>query len=208
MSEQRQTSTGIWGLVIIGVLALYPVSLGPSCWLSSRFGGEDAVTVAYRPLTPFKDLLNFCWETGCRPQEAFRLEARHVEGERCVFPEKESKGKKKKRVIWLTPAAAKIVKRLVKSFPTGRLFRNEDGNPWHRNNVACRFARLKPKLGRKYSLYHLRHSYCQRALKNGVDPITLAELMGHSSAAMIMKTYHHLGQDKGHMAAAARLAAK
>lgn len=209
----------------------------------------------------FADLLTFCWETGCRPQEVFRLETRHVEETRCVFPESESKGKKRKRVIYLTPVAAEILKRLVARYPEGRLFRNADGKPWHRNNVACRFGRLQQRLAGKvileerdveslaaelkkrkpkktvggievikteadlrrearkklrakmatspkYALYHLRHSYCQRALKNGVDPITLAELMGHSSAAMIMRIYQHLAQDKSHMADAAKRAAK
>ena len=51
MSEQKQPNAGIWSVVIIGALALYPVSLGPSCWLSSRFGGEQIVNVAYRPVT-------------------------------------------------------------------------------------------------------------------------------------------------------------
>jgi hypothetical protein len=30
---------------------MYPASLGPSCWLSSRFGGKKVVTAVYRPLT-------------------------------------------------------------------------------------------------------------------------------------------------------------
>ena len=222
---------------------------------------EFAKIMSHATDAAFKDLLTFCWETGCRPQEVFRLEARHVEETRCVFPESESKGKKKKRVIYLTPVAGEILKRLAARHPEGRLFRNADGKPWHRNNVACRFGRLQHRLagkitlekrevealaaelkkqkptklvggievtktdsdlrrearkklraklatGPKFALYHLRHSYCQRALKNGVDPITLAELMGHSSAAMIMRIYQHLAQDKSHMLEAARRAAK
>ena len=51
MSDQKHPTAGIWGLVIVGALVLYPASLGPSCWLSSRFGGAKSVTVAYRPLT-------------------------------------------------------------------------------------------------------------------------------------------------------------
>ena len=51
MTEQKQPNAGIWGLVIVGVLVLYPVSLGPACWLSSRLGGEEVVTAVYRPLT-------------------------------------------------------------------------------------------------------------------------------------------------------------
>jgi integrase len=152
----------------------------------------------------FKDLLMFVWETGCRPQEAYRLESRHLDGDRCVFPEKESKGKKRKRVIYLTPVAKEIVTRLDRG---GHVFLNADGQPWRRNNVACRFVRMKKKLGRHLCLYNLRHSYCQRALKNGVDPITLSELMGHSSAAMVMKIYQHLGQDTKHMVQAAQKAA-
>lgn len=45
----------------------------------------------------FRDLLTFCWETGCRPQEAFALESRHVElsRERCIFqsPNRRESGK-------------------------------------------------------------------------------------------------------------------
>jgi len=50
---------------------------------------------------PFRDLLEFAWETGCRPQEAKRLEARHVDLEhhRATFPTLEAKGKRRPRVI-------------------------------------------------------------------------------------------------------------
>ena len=96
----------------------------------------------------FRDLLTFCWETGCRPQEVFRLEARHLDlpQDRCIFPEKESKGKRKKRVIYFTDTSKEIILRLMQQYPDGRLFRNSEGEPWHRNNVACRFARLQHRL--------------------------------------------------------------
>ena len=44
----------------------------------------------------FRDLLIVCWETGCRPQEALRVEGRHVdlEGGCWAFPVDEAKGKK------------------------------------------------------------------------------------------------------------------
>ena len=52
MSDDRKsTGAGTWSLLIIGALLLYPVSLGPACWISSRVGGEKVVTIAYRPLT-------------------------------------------------------------------------------------------------------------------------------------------------------------
>src|SRR5690606_13690672 len=50
-----------------------------------------------------RDLIIVTWETGCRPQESLRVEARHVDllHNRWVFPKSEAKGKKKPRVIYL-----------------------------------------------------------------------------------------------------------
>jgi integrase len=99
----------------------------------------------------FRDVLTFSSETGSRPQEVCRVEARHLDlsHRRIVFPEKESKGKKKKRIIYLNPVAMEIITRLAALNSTGTLFRNQDGNCWHRNNVACRFQRLRGALGRQ-----------------------------------------------------------
>src|SRR5262249_50307881 len=66
---------------------------------------EDfAVIVArYQQGDPFRDLLEFAWHSGCRPQEARQIEARHVhlEAESVVLPPTEAKGKRKARVILL-----------------------------------------------------------------------------------------------------------
>jgi len=50
----------------------------------------------------FTDLLTLAWETGARPQELIRIEARHFDEQRqrIVFPEKEAKGKRHIRVIY------------------------------------------------------------------------------------------------------------
>jgi integrase len=49
----------------------------------------------------FEDILTVAWECGPRPQELIRVEARHVDLERArwVFPVKESKGKRRERVV-------------------------------------------------------------------------------------------------------------
>lgn len=39
----------------------------------------------------FQDFLEFLWYTGCRPQEACRVELRHVRGDKIMFPASESK---------------------------------------------------------------------------------------------------------------------
>jgi len=54
MSE-RKPSAGFWiTVVILAILVLYPLGLGPACWISSRLGaGAHVVSVLYRPITWF-----------------------------------------------------------------------------------------------------------------------------------------------------------
>lgn len=99
----------------------------------------------------FRDLVLTAWETGARPQEITRVEARHVDlkNSRWVFPVKESKGKKRQRIVYLTDTALEITKRLTKEHPTGAIFRNRDGEPWTPFAINCNFLRLQVEMGRQ-----------------------------------------------------------
>ena len=101
----------------------------------------------------FRELLVVTWESGCRPQESLRVEARHVDANhmRWVFPKSESKNKKTVRVVYMTPTAWEIIGRLVVKYPTGPLFRNGNGIPWTTDAVNCAFLRLRERLGRAKS---------------------------------------------------------
>ena len=96
----------------------------------------------------FRDLIIVTWETGCRPQELLRVEARHVDlaNHRWVFPKSESKGKRQPRVVYLPPPAVEITKRRLAQFPTGPLFRNSAGRPWTPDAVNCGFDRLRVRM--------------------------------------------------------------
>lgn len=149
----------------------------------------------------FLDLITVAWETGCRPQEIWRVEARHLDvaSKRWVFPIVEAKGKKKIRVVYLTDNALAICQRLAEQHPTGKLFRNSQGRPWNRHSSSLVFGRMIKHLGKRYALVDLRHSFVQRSLKNGVDPVTLSFLMGHADTSMLAKVYAHLDQDTEHL---------
>ena len=149
----------------------------------------------------FRDLLTVCWETGCRPQEAWRVEARHLDvaGRRWVFPAAESKGKKKIRIVYLTDAALAVCQRLASAHPRGPLFLNSEGVRWTRFAVSLVFGRMVKHLGKKYALVDFRHSFVTRALTGGVDPVTLSFLLGHADTSMLARTYAHLGQEAGHL---------
>lgn len=148
----------------------------------------------------FRDILTIIWLTGCRPPEAARVESRHVKPGLWEFPKKESKGKKKSRVVFLVPQAEALTKKWMERFPDGPIFRNSRGQPWRAGAFSCRFYRLKEKVGRKLNMYAIRHSYAHHALtKGGVDPVVVATLLGHSSTNMIYKVYGHLLKDTDFM---------
>lgn len=156
----------------------------------------------------FRELIEVTWESGCRPQESLRVESRHVDlvNQRWVFPKSESKNKRTVRVVYMTDRAMEIVRRLVAENPTGKLFRNTNGKAWTTSAVECVFKRLKDRLGKKYSLYALRHAWATNALLRGVDPLTVAVLMGHSDPSMLSKVYQHLSLNPAHMLSQAKRA--
>ena len=150
---------------------------------------------------PFRDLLEVCWESGCRPTEARTMEARHVRLDRlCIlFPPDEAKGKKRWRIIRLTPRAAEIIKRRLDGRGDGLVFLNADGKPWTAFAMNCRFCRLKKHTGVKHFAYAWRHGFATRKLLQGHDHLTVAELLGHTDGATLAKVYAHLDQADEHL---------
>ncbi len=143
---------------------------------------------------PFRELMIVMQATGCRPFEARIVEAKHVEGDRWVFPRVNSKGKKYRRVVHVDGEALEIVRRRCEEFPTGPIFRNRYKKPWTKNAVSCRCKRLSKKLKFPVFAYALRHSFCTDLLTSGVDSTAVADLMGHRDKSMIGRVYSHLDQ--------------
>ena len=150
---------------------------------------------------PFKDLIYLAWDTGMRPQELVRVEARHWNSKDQIItiPASEAKGKRRPRFVYVaTDRSAKILDCRSQQNPTGAVLRNTMGVPWCKNSLSNAFARLRAK-GIDTHLGAFRKGYCTHALQNGVDPVTLSKLMGHSDLTMIMKVYAQVHQDKEFM---------
>lgn len=146
-----------------------------------------------------RDLFTLAWETGARPQELRVIERRHcdLKNSRLLIPREEAKGRKRERVIYLSPMAQQIVQRLWDSHSSGPLLRNADGGPWTAYSINCRLSRIKTKLGIKTAcLYGYRHGFAHRALDRGVDSLTVATLMGHVDTKMLAVVYGHVDQNK------------
>jgi len=156
----------------------------------------------------FLDIITILRETGCRPQEARWVEARHFDRkERCwVIPWAEAKGEKEERVVHLNKKAFEITQRLALKWPKGPIFRDTNGNPWTRGPLNSRCFRLRPKLGFHVCPYTIRHVFATEAIMRGVDLITLAKLMGHKDLRMLEKVYSKVHKRGDHLREALRKA--
>jgi integrase len=150
----------------------------------------------------FKELITVMFATGARPQEMRMIAARHYEPDltRIVLLREESKGKKRRRVIYLDEVSRDIVERLVRTFSRGPLFRNSRGRPWTSDALSARFRRLRAKLGMpQLCAYTLRHSYAHWQLTAGTDSHIVSKLLGHSDGRMLETRYGHIDRDVAFM---------
>ena len=158
---------------------------------------EQIKEAASRPVV---DLLDFLYLTGCRPLEARTLDARHLHGDLAIFPADESKGERDSRVIYLVEAAREIVDRLRAKHPAGVLFRNSRGKSWTKNALVLRLTKISEKVGFRVIAYGIRHSFATNALtEGGVDPISVAHLMGHRDPTMVSRVYSHIARNPNYL---------
>ncbi|MGN6136611.1 MAG: tyrosine-type recombinase/integrase, partial [Aureliella sp.] len=116
------------------------------------------------------ELCRVAFETGARPQEILRVEARHFDEKnaRWILPPSEAKGKQKPRIVYLSPYALEVTRKLVARYPEGKLFRNTRGKAWTTDAVNCGFLRTQIRMGQ------------DRIKKDGQDLDTLVQKLMQS----------------------------
>lgn len=183
-----------------GYIASNPIRLIRKPHARSR-GAESVITdevhqrlydAASSTLRPMLTLLR---ETGARPSELARLTAADVDlvNSVAVLSEHKSAGKTgKPRLIFLSPEAVAVLRKLINAHPSGPLLRNVRGTAWTKDAIVLVFKRLSEKAGVKATSYGYRHSFATSALAKGVPDATVAALLGHSSTAMLHRHYSHL----------------
>jgi integrase len=141
----------------------------------------------------FRDLIVTAWETGARPQEITRVEARNVDlkNSRWFWPKGKAPKGKDERSIYLSETALAITKRLMLEHPTGAIFRNVDEEPWTSFATNCSFLRLQAAMGRqdieisnKAIASHLKVMQKRRKEK-GKNPLPDGDLRWQAKKALI-----------------------
>jgi integrase len=152
--------------------------------------------------------IRVCIHTGARPMIEFgRLEKRHVQVDEhgnmtWHFPANEAKVRSKPRIIQVPRCIKPLVEAAMKKHPTGKLFRNDKGEPWGDKEMKNVFAKLRQKLIRKKVpieptdvMYTCRHTFAKRQLggywtDKPVSIEVLAGLMGNTPKVC----WEHYGQ--------------
>jgi integrase len=161
----------------------------------------------------FADLLRFLHGTGCRPSEAYHVEARYYQPkEKCVvypghpgpddFAWKNARKSGKDRVIFLTDELAEIVERRIKERPTGPIFQSRHGRRWCQEAVSVnlRWYAKRLEISPPPTAYGFRHTYATNWLLSGGSIKVLADLIG-TSVSMIERHYGHIMVDKNRVRA-------
>jgi integrase len=141
---------------------------------------------------PLRDVVKFLYHTGCRPQELRTIESRWITGPKIIMPLAESKGHKKRRVIYLDSMAMGVALRLSSVNNHGPIFLNSHGDRWNKNSLRLAFQRLRRRTGlTALCAYQFRHAFITRLLERGVDVATVAAVAGNSPA-MVLEVYNHV----------------
>ena len=160
---------------------------------------------------PFGLFLIAC-HCGARPIQVREVTRENVSpcGTMWVFQRHKTSGKTgSPLVVYLSPCLQTLTKILLAK-RTGNLFVNGLGEPYSKNAVVHRLARMRKTLKIEGVIaYAYRHTFATDALLAGNDLATVAAMLGHKDVSMVSKVYGHLDQNQKHMhAAVAKTAAR
>ena len=118
------------------------------------------------------------------------------------------KTEKSNRIIALPPEVLDLVKEYKaerdvyekqlgdKWMDTERLFTNAEGHPMHSNTPYNWLERLCKRHGLPfYGIHTFRHFVASAEIEAGIDPVTVAAMLGHSTPQTTLSTYSHYFQE-------------
>lgn len=179
----------------------------------SKTGIADNVHVFLMVNTP-EDFRNFLFALrhsgGTRPGNVCKVTAEHLDEKLGVwiFEEENTQegqtthktyGKTREPlVVPLTAPLVELCKQLREKYPTGPLFRTEDGRPWTAQSIAYRFDHHVKRF-RKMGVpipdgtfaYAYRHESATSLIASGVTDAVTAAILGHKGTSTLHGHYNH-----------------
>jgi integrase len=145
-----------------------------------------------------RDVATVMLEMGLRPEEVFGLHVVNVHATAASpyvhIPH--GKSANARRDVPSTARALPVLRRRVAKAKGGHLFPLRVGTgvdyrqPMRDLHKAHGRALEKSKIKPRFRIYDLRHTYGTRAIEAGMDPLTLAKLMGHADLKTTQRYVH------------------
>ena len=131
---------------------------------------------------------------GLRVGELVKLRVKDIDSDRMLIRVEQAKGKKDRYTL-LSPHALVMLRQYWKRYrPSGEwLFEGRDWRAhWSIRSAQQVFKRAVIQAGIKkdVSCHVLRHSFATHLLEQGVDTLTIKELLGHSQLQTTAKYLH------------------
>jgi integrase len=142
-------------------------------------------------LQPLQDVAIIMLETGMRCGEVYQLRRQDIYLEKGFLKVIKGKTKTSVRNVHLSERAKQVLSYRIKKFFGENLFpKNEqDGNNSTGSLDGLHLETIK-NLGFKFRLYDCRHTFASRAVEDGIDLVTLSQILGHNSLRMVMRYAH------------------
>jgi integrase/recombinase XerD len=141
-------------------------------------------------------LLTLIYSAGLRGQEAINLKIADIDFERQTIHIRQSKYKKDRIVPLSTFIAKGLRKYLIAENPHTWLFNGKEADGRYSVkglNWVMHEAIKKTSIQKDVNLHSLRHAYATHLLEDGVNIVTLKELLGHADITTTM-VYLHVSQ--------------
>lgn len=139
-----------------------------------------------------RGLMTFLFYTGCRIGEALKLTWKDVsEGSPQTASFTTFKGKSKRRRVRSVPLTEEALDAMGER-GRGVVFRNPEGEQWAYDPAYHRFVKAAAAAGLEdFRPHDIRHTFASHLVQKGASLRAVADLLGHSSLAMVMR-YAHL----------------
>jgi integrase len=153
---------------------------------------------------PLRDIATVILQSGMRPGEVFRMEVRNLNFLHRTISIPTGKTKAATRTTPMTNDVCEILQRRSKGArgrwvfcsPSGPGRPEQPDRPIKGVRKAHDAAMARAGIQDHFRLYDLRHTYATRAAQAGVDVLTLASLLGHTSVQMTSRYVHPTDQHK------------
>jgi site-specific recombinase XerD len=141
-------------------------------------------------------LLMLAYSGGLRAQELCNLKIADIDFERMSIHIRQGKGRKDRMVPLAEYMAKGLLIYIETDKPKSWLFNGKSHNSNYSSrgiSSVMREALKKTKITKEASIHTLRHSYATHLLEQGVNIVTIKNLLGHAEIATTM-VYLHIAQ--------------